>query len=493
MEKYIYSDAIAFIKFYSDTKLLECLVGGVGGNITKDELLKVIDFDCIVKVELVEFDEDTQLHYKMVKYSEIEFTQDLEIFKNENLEYSHKEYYDYLKLTDTVEPTENDKKVVGSTPTNFEKKDSKMKKVNLKNVVITEDNISDYYEFMSDDELLEHSSLISTVFYYRYNDLYKVRIYDNGKHGKYFKLPQRENTKILFSEKFKDNNGYDNYKLSPSTPPILELNDVHLLHDGLSPVGLTIFGVKDTLKPLDDYILEIKESVSYKDYVSSLSVVVDAPATQKNDNTTVDVSTPKKEEDSKMKKDDLKNVVITKDSLDIDLLDLKNKILELNSNKKYIRVKFDYKNLSGFGVYSDTLSFFSGVASIYENRVIFKKTWNSMRYMAQNEFEIHNIKIVKFNKDDLKRCFNSNNDFLIVNAPKTQKNDNTIVDVATISKLLIKEFGITEDTLQLHQLKGYKKAIAFTKEWYHKKEFLTFNSNDDFTEISVNIRSCSVC
>ena len=343
MEKYIYSDAIAFIKFYSDTKLLECLVGGVGGNITKDELLKVIDFDSIVKVELVEFDEDTQLHYKMVKYSEIEFTQDLEIFKNENLEYSHKEYYDYLKLTDTVEPTENDKKVVGSTPTNFEKKDSKMKKVNLKNVVITEDNISDYYEFMSDDELLEHSSLISTVFYYRYNDLYKVRIYDNGKHGKYFKLPQRENTKILFSEKFKDNNGYDNYKLSPSTPPILELNDVHLLHDGLSPVGLTIFGVKDTLKPLDDYILEIKESVSYKAYMSSLS------------------------------------------------------------------------------------------------------------------------------------------------------DDNTIVDVATISKLLIKEFGITEDTLQLHQLKGYKKAIAFTKEWYHKKEFLTFNSNDDFTEISVNIRSCSVC
>ena len=46
-----------------------------------------------------------------------------------------------------------------------------------------------------------------------------------------------------------------------------------------------------------------------------------------------------------------------------------------------------------------------------------------MRYISQHQIEIHNIKIVKFNKDDLIRCWNANNDFLIVEAPTVSKDD----------------------------------------------------------------------
>jgi hypothetical protein len=60
------------------------------------------------------------------------------------------------------------------------------------------------------------------------------------------------------------------------------------------------------------------------------------------------------------------------------------------------------------------------------------------------------------------------------------------------TQILIKEFE-SDDTLKVHEMKGYKKAVKFIKQWSNKLDFLTFKTDKTGLEMIVNIKSCSVC
>ena len=97
-------------------------------------------------------------------------------------------------------------------------------------VVITKDNIHLYYEFMSDDDIKEYSSLIDDIF---------------------------EDRLDLLLKEFKS----------------LEYNQITTdKYFTFFVSGLICFGTKDTLKPIDEYIVEIKASEEYKAYTGSLNI-----------------------------------------------------------------------------------------------------------------------------------------------------------------------------------------------------------------------------
>ena len=86
---------------------------------------------------------------------------------------------------------------------------------------ITQENIHLYYEFMSDEDIEKYKEILTEIFQYRYS-----RIFDN-----------------------------------------VNLHISHLVFKTVEKyyyVGQTVFGVKDNLQPIDEYIEEIKESEAYK-------------------------------------------------------------------------------------------------------------------------------------------------------------------------------------------------------------------------------------
>ncbi|MDY0292520.1 MAG: hypothetical protein RBR02_09330 [Desulfuromonadaceae bacterium] len=91
---------------------------------------------------------------------------------------------------------------------------------------ITKDNIADYYEFMSDGDKTKHHS----DFMYCLGDRHE---------------------KICADLRLKD-------------------EDVEKIYTATSSyTGMSWFEIKDTLKPIDDYIEEIKESPEYKKYINN--------------------------------------------------------------------------------------------------------------------------------------------------------------------------------------------------------------------------------
>lgn len=94
--------------------------------------------------------------------------------------------------------------------------------------VITKDNIHLYYEFMGEDDFLKHKDVISKAFDSRfgaicfYLNLNVAELIDN----------------MVFSYIF---------------------NKI---------VSQKVFNIKDVLKPMDEYILEIKESEKYQGYIN---------------------------------------------------------------------------------------------------------------------------------------------------------------------------------------------------------------------------------
>ena len=93
---------------------------------------------------------------------------------------------------------------------------------------------------------------------------------------------------------------------------------------------------------------------------------------------------------------------------------VENNLNKINPNRCYVRVKFEYKSLDGWNVYADKINVFNGVMSIYDGNIIFKKTFSSSRYLGLNQIQIQTIEFKPFNKDDLKRCWNTTNDFLCI-------------------------------------------------------------------------------
>jgi len=97
--------------------------------------------------------------------------------------------------------------------------------------VITKDNIHLYYEFMSDDDLEENGELVESTLLKRKEQIIKKLNISN--------LDFVSNVSNLCASE-----------------PFFILNSI-------------LFGIKDTLKPINEYIIEIKGSSEYKKYVYS--------------------------------------------------------------------------------------------------------------------------------------------------------------------------------------------------------------------------------
>jgi len=110
----------------------------------------------------------------------------------------------------------------------------------LNSVVITKDNIHLYYEFMSDEDLVTHKDVLFFIFSDR-------SFYVSSS----IKLPEKS---ISFNSKV-----------------------------------LSILGIKDTLKPIDEYIADIKASDAYREYIakSDNKKIYDMPFGQINKDDTV--------------------------------------------------------------------------------------------------------------------------------------------------------------------------------------------------------------
>ena len=108
----------------------------------------------------------------------------------------------------------------------------------LKDIVITKDNIAQYYEFMSDEDKKAHKSVLHSLHGERWDAIWAFMeqdslIFDSGEGLDYSIL---------------DNN---------YNPIIFNIDTVSYY------LGASYFGVKDTLKPIDEYIAEIKGSSEY--------------------------------------------------------------------------------------------------------------------------------------------------------------------------------------------------------------------------------------
>lgn len=109
----------------------------------------------------------------------------------------------------------------------------------LKNsAVITKENIHLYYEFMSEDDIKKHKNITHTLLHNRaLNILINLHIIDG--------------TSKTFDKDFRNFNHIS----------LVTYKDTGIrLHS-------FIFGIKDTLKPIDEYVSQIKESEAYQSYI----------------------------------------------------------------------------------------------------------------------------------------------------------------------------------------------------------------------------------
>jgi len=116
-------------------------------------------------------------------------------------------------------------------------------------VVITKDNIHLYYEFMSDEDLLNYSLLLitgDTELKSRFNQVVKLLNLEKDGAGAY-----------CHCNIYGFVNAYTEHKKE-----VIKLN----VDYGAFVLKYDIFEVKDTLKPIEEYIAEIKESEQYKEY-----------------------------------------------------------------------------------------------------------------------------------------------------------------------------------------------------------------------------------
>lgn len=102
------------------------------------------------------------------------------------------------------------------------------------NNVIDKDNIHLYYEFMSDIEKKENKIVLDSVF--------------NRRVGKIYDFIKANSFDSLIKDSF-----------------VFTTVDKNNLDDGFV-ISCNCFGTKDTLKPIEDYIADIKDSNDYKQY-----------------------------------------------------------------------------------------------------------------------------------------------------------------------------------------------------------------------------------
>lgn len=116
------------------------------------------------------------------------------------------------------------------------------------NSLITKDNIPLYYEFMSDGDLLNNALLLITGI----NEI-KERFLNVAR------------TLNLSKDDCGKYDGTTLYGFINGFPEFIQLD----VSWGAFLLRYDVFGIKDTLKPIDEYIAEIKESKDYKNYINS--------------------------------------------------------------------------------------------------------------------------------------------------------------------------------------------------------------------------------
>lgn len=109
----------------------------------------------------------------------------------------------------------------------------------IDNAEITKENIPLFYKFMSDEDMLNHSRMIDDLFENRLEEISSKIEFDENKHNQ--TSIDTEHSFIIAGQEF--------------------------------------FGVKDILKPIDEYIAEIRESQEYQQYENS-SVSSEVPIEQ---------------------------------------------------------------------------------------------------------------------------------------------------------------------------------------------------------------------
>ena len=110
----------------------------------------------------------------------------------------------------------------------------------IDDVEINRDNIPLYYEFMSDEDIIKNQDLISDVLCDRFFEIKKNIEFDSHPF-KHYNVQLRKNSEASGE-----------------------------------PLKMDFFGIKDTLKPINEYISEIKESEQYKTYIKKLDSKEDA-------------------------------------------------------------------------------------------------------------------------------------------------------------------------------------------------------------------------
>ena len=120
---------------------------------------------------------------------------------------------------------------------------------------ITKENIHLYYQFMTDDVIRE--ICVQNVFQNdAYNELYCGVKLISYRYDLFFNRLSQIKNKITIP------NYYSELKIAR----LGNIKDSPLVR-----IGLTVFGIKDTLKPTDEYVAEIKDSDAYKSYISKVS------------------------------------------------------------------------------------------------------------------------------------------------------------------------------------------------------------------------------
>lgn len=131
--------------------------------------------------------------------------------------------------------------------------------INKKLLIITKENIHLYYELMSDEDKFNYSKHIN-----RKNIELVYLLLNNDLKKHHF-----DNIDVMFSmrkAKLVKEFGTD-YKIICKSELFKAKDHFILSEDGYFNTALKAFEIKDTLKPIKEYIEEIKESFGYKEYL----------------------------------------------------------------------------------------------------------------------------------------------------------------------------------------------------------------------------------
>ena len=126
-----------------------------------------------------------------------------------------------------------------------------------KKIIIDKDNIALHYESMSDEDLIKNKTLISDIFDSRKNII-----------PPFFKDIDLKGRGLWYGVE-----GFNNSKQ--------EMTELSITY-GNYTLKQVIFGIIDTLKPIKEYIEEIKASSEYKGYIKSMSKKFNLCKTEKD-------------------------------------------------------------------------------------------------------------------------------------------------------------------------------------------------------------------